>query len=551
MNGSMSDIGSPFHHGESLVQRRLGVQDMIEPWARRVVQPALPAQHRDFYAQRPFLVVAARDAHDRPWATLVAGEPGFTTSPQPGVLDVAAVPIPGDALGDALHAGADVGVLGIELHTRRRNRVNGRVDTRHPDGFQLRVDQAFGNCPQYIHERNWRSAPGDAPAATRTQHQSFTPELRRFIEAADTFFIATGHRDEGESTTVGMDASHRGGEPGFVNVTGPDRLVFPDYAGNNHFNTLGNLELDPRTGLLFVDFEQGNLLQLTGRATVDWREPDQSKFPGARRLVEFELETAVELRSALPLRFASPAGGGAIRELRLIDKVAESDDVTSFYFETRDGGPAPSFSAGQYLPLALDIEGVDTAVERTYSISGPPGEGFYRISVKRHDQGLVSRLLHDRVQVGHILSASTPRGDFVLDHESSRPVVLLSSGVGLTPLVSMLHDLAANPARLVWFVHGARDRHHHPLADEVRRVGSAHAHIETHFAYSRPRPDDAGHYDSEGRIDAGLLETLLPDLDADYYVCGPLGFMADVQNQLVERGVSSHQIHAETFGPAS
>ena len=547
MDQSVSEIRSPFHRGESLVQQRLGVREVIEPWARQVVRPTLPEQHRNFYAQLPFLVVAARDGHERPWATLVAGEPGFVTSATPGTLTVGALPSHGDALAAALQNGADVGILGIELHTRRRNRVNGRTGARRADGFELNVEQAFGNCPQYIRERGWRPAPSDAPAATHTAHPVLTPQLRRVIEAADTFFIASGHRGEGESHSFGMDASHRGGEPGFVRVTAPDRLVFPDYAGNNHFNTLGNLELDPRAGLLFVDFEQGDLVQLTGRVTIDWSEPDQSEFPGARRLVRFELEAAIELRSAVPIRFGS--SGETVRELRLIAKVPESDDVTSFFFEPRDAGPSVKFSAGQHLPLALDIDGFERAVERTYSISSPPDEAFYRITVKRHPQGLVSQLLHDQVQVGHILSASAPRGDFVLDHESSRPIVLVSSGVGLTPLVSMLHELAANTSRPVWFVHGARDHLHHPLADEVRRLAHDHPHITLHVAYSRPA-SNKGPYDSEGRVDTGLLETLLPGLDADYYLCGPTGFMADVHAQLVELGVESNQIHTETFGPA-
>ena len=345
-----------------------------------------------------------------------------------------------------------------------------------------------------------------------------------------------------------MDASHRGGNPGFVKVTEPARLIFPDYAGNNHFNTLGNLVLDPRAGLLFVDFEHGDLLQLTGRVAIDWSEPDQLVYPGARRLVSFVLEAAVELRSTLPLRF--DALGGTVRELRLIAKVAESEDVTSFVFEPRDAGPGASFSAGQHLPLALDVDGFDRVIERTYSISSPPDEAFYRITVKRHSQRLVSRFLHDHVQVGHILSASAPRGDFVLDHESSRPIVLVSAGVGLTPLVSMLHELSQNATRPVWFVHGARDGRHHTLAQEVRRLASAHSRIVAHFAFSRPEPDDNGRYDSAGRVDAGLLETLLPDFDADYYLCGPTGFMAAIQQQLEDRGVLAERVHFESFGPA-
>ena len=143
-------------------------------------------------------------------------------------------------------------------------------------------------------------------------------------------FIATGYRGEGESPTYGMDASHRGGDPGFVKVASDTRLLFPDYAGNNHFNTIGNLVLDPRVGLLFVDFSTGGMLQLSGRAEVAWEGVALERFPGARRLVYIDVEEIVELPMALPLRW-SEAGSG-VRSLRLVEKVPESEEITSFIF---------------------------------------------------------------------------------------------------------------------------------------------------------------------------------------------------------------------------
>ncbi len=555
---------SPFHAGESLVQTRLGVRDEIEPWARKVVRGYLPEQHRAFYEALPFLVAGARDRKGRPWATILArepGQPGFMHSPDPATLEVRALPTAGDALASALSEGADIGLLGIELHTRRRNRLNGRIAARSADGFTLAVEQAFGNCPQYIHDRRWRQQPATGAPSRAHRYTRFEPSLRTLVEEADTFFIATGHRAEGESPTFGMDVSHRGGEPGFVRVKdGDDRsLVFPDYAGNNHFNTLGNLVLDSRAGLLFVDFERGSLLQLTGRASVDWKTPDQSEFPGARRLVHFELEEAIELEAALPLRFDPP--GQAVRELRVVEKVRESEDVTSFVFAPRDESPLSDFAAGQHLPLELEIPGQPAAALRTYSLSNAPGEP-YRITVKRESQGLVSRHLHDEVEVGHILSSHAPRGDFTLSHEHDRPVVLVSAGVGLTPLVSMLHALAqhsvervsagswpSRPSRPVWFVYGARDGNHHPLRAEVERAAASHPEINVHVAYSRPSHRDAPgtDYQSVGRIDGALLEKLVPGLVADFYLCGPTGFMASVQEQLEARGVPPERIRSESF----
>lgn len=547
--GSIVTAASPFHEGEQRVQERLGVREAIEPWARKVVRPFLPDEHREFYGQLPFVVVGARDARGRPWATILAGRPGFLISPDPRTLVSNAPPLAGDALAGALAEGADVGLLGIDLATRRRNRVNGRIAAASDAGFTLAVEQSFGNCPQYIHERHWRHEP---PAATPTarHHEAFDGRLRGWIEGSDTFFIATGHRGEGESPTFGMDASHRGGQPGFVRVEDERHLVFPDYAGNNHYNTLGNLLLDPRAGLVFVDFERGNLLQLTGLATIEWKATDLERFPGARRMIAFELDEAVEVEGALPLRWDAPTG--SVRSLRVVEKLRESEDVTSFVFESRDGGPLPDFSAGQHLPLEIEIPGQSSVASRTYSLSNAPGAGRYRITVKRHPQGLVSRHLHDRVDTGDILNARTPAGEFVLHETGDRPVVLVSAGVGLTPLVSMLHALVASgEERRVWFVHGARDGRHHPLADEVRRLAEATPRVALHVAYSRPLPEDeaGGRFDRRGRIDGALLESLVPGLEGDFYLCGPAGFMAGVQEDLEVRGVATERIHTESFGP--
>ena len=547
MSDAGTQIRSPFHAGERQVQQRLGVRD-IEDWARKVVRPYLPEQHRDFHTALPFLVAAARDAEGRPWATLLAGREGFVTSPDPRTLVIAAAPPPGDALEGRLTAGADLGILGIVLATRRRNRVNGRI-AKHGDGaVTLAVDQTFGNCPQYIRERAWRRVEG-APSAPPIRGRHLTAAQRARIAAADTFFIASGHRGAGEDPAFGMDASHRGGDPGFVRVLDERHLVFPDYAGNNHYNTIGNLLVDPRAGLLFVDFATGGLLQLTGRTRIDWDSEALADVPGARRLVHFEVEASVELPGALPLRW--DASAESVRSLRLVEKTAESADVTSFVFEARDGGPLPDFEAGQHLPIELQVAGQEAPVRRSYSLSGAPGEGRYRISVKREPRGLASRHLHDAVEVGTILDARRPAGAFLLPCGEC-PLVLVSAGVGVTPLLAMLHSLAKEEgARPVWFVQGARDSAHHPLAAEVRALAQKRPGIRTHVAYSRPRPEDrrGRDYDSEGRVDAALLTELATAREAHYLLCGPLGFMAEVQSGLERRGIPAERIHSETFGP--
>ena len=458
---------SPFHSGEHEVQERLGVQD-IEQWAREVVRNYLPEQHRTFHTALPFLIVAARDPQGRPWATLLTGPEGFITSPAAQSLNINAKPVGGDALENAFVPGADIGILGIEFATRRRNRVNGRISKVDSETLVFSVDQCFGNCPQYIREREWRRV--DEPSGKATASAALTRSQQAWVTSADTFFIASGYRDAGESPTYGMDASHRGGDAGFIQVKSENRLVFPDYAGNNHFNTIGNLILDSRAGMLFVDFESGSLLQLTGRATIDWDSPAVAAIPGARRLVTFDIDAVVELPASLPLRWEGMAE--SVRSLRVIEKVRESEDVTSFVFKARDGGPLPAFKAGQHLPIEFDVPGSGNVVSRTYSLSGAPGTPHYRISVKRESHGLASRHLHDKVPIGTILDARIPSGDFVLPCGQC-PVVLVSAGVGITPMVSMLHSLSDEDGeRPVWFVHGARDGRHQPLAGEVRELAA-------------------------------------------------------------------------------
>lgn len=541
---------SPFHAGELRAQERAGVRETIAPWARQVVRPYLPEQHRLFYEGLPFLVAAARDDKSRPWATVLAGRPGFVRAPtETGLLVDAAMPS-GDALAGALRVGADIGLLGIDLASRRRNRMNGRLAQVGPP---LRFDaiQTFGNCPQYIHPRDWQWVARDPAEAKVSRSPKLSPHARAWIDAADTLFIASGYRGRGEDQAYGMDASHRGGPVGFVEVASDARLVLPDYAGNNHFNTIGNLLMDPRVGLLFVDFDSGSLLQITGRASIDWNPSATSRHPGARRRIAVDIEEVVELHGVLPLRWSAP--GAAVRALRVVDRIRETEEVTSFVLASRNGDPLPGFRAGQHLPVELRVPGYDLPLNRTYSLSNGPGAAQYRISVKRERYGVVSRYLHDSVQVGDLLNAATPAGDFVLV-PGRRPVALISAGIGVTPMLSMLHQLAADGRHPpVCFIHGARNREHHPFAAEARSLADGRRNIKLHIAYSRPnRNDTPGRdYDSQGRVDIGLIERLLPGLDADFYLCGPAAFHSDLVTQLEHRGVPAAHVHVEDFGRAA
>lgn len=295
-----SSSNGPFHPGELEVQQRAGVGAM----AARVgnsIHPLVPEPAAEFLAGREWVVVGTTDAAGRPWASVLAGDPGFAHVLDPGLVRLAAAPTMGDPLADHVAAGGFIGLIAPDLATRRRMRINGRLEVAADGALLVHVGQAYANCPKYIQRRRPEgAAPGHAPHEVR-RGRILTVAQRRWIGAADTFFIATAHPGEG------ADASHRGGSPGFVRVTaGPagERLSWPDYAGNSMFNTLGNIAAHPRAGLLFLDFETGATLQLTGRAAIDWEPAHAAAVPGAERLVSLDVESAVEIRGALPLRLA-------------------------------------------------------------------------------------------------------------------------------------------------------------------------------------------------------------------------------------------------------
>ncbi len=292
--------GHVFHAGEKAVQTRLGVRDKVQQIGARLIRDHLTAQHREFYAELPTLLIGSRDASGAIWASMLSGEPGFVQSPDPAILQVRALPIDGDPLAETLRLGAPLGVLGLQFETRRRNRASGLVSAVDEEGFSLAVKQCFGNCPKYIQTRSPQAIAGGPVQARSYPH--LTGEDRALIRRADTFFIASGAPGAVQDPSAGNDVSHRGGRPGFVRADG-NTLTWPDFVGNFLFNTLGNLAVDPRAGLLFLDFERGDMLQLSGRAEVLWDDSRTARFPGAERLVQFQTDAVVRIDGGLSLRW--------------------------------------------------------------------------------------------------------------------------------------------------------------------------------------------------------------------------------------------------------
>ena len=289
---------SPWHAGELHLQESAGAAERMAVVGLKVIRDHLPEQHRDFYPLLPYLMLGVVDEQGIPWATLIEGAPGFAHSPDPQTLQVDSLPSRSDPAYAAMAPGVPVGLLGIDLNTRRRNRMNGRIGALDHEGFSVDVVHTYGNCPKYIQLRPVESI-ARKPGTVVERFDGLDEAAQAMIRNADTFFVASYVEVDGQRS---VDVSHRGGNTGFVRVEG-NVLTIPDFAGNLFFNTLGNLQVNPVAGLLFIDFESGDVLQLSGRTTLILDGPEVARFEGAQRLWTVTVDQVVRRPAALALRW--------------------------------------------------------------------------------------------------------------------------------------------------------------------------------------------------------------------------------------------------------
>lgn len=275
--------GPPWHPGELEVQKRAGVGQV----SGGGIRSSLPPAAMQFIAEQRVVVLGSVDREGRTWASLRTGDPGFLQALDPLTVQTAPVEVHGDPLLENLRQNPHVGVIVIDFETRRRMRLNGEARVLANRGLLIWPHQVYANCPQYIQERAPQPLePVSSKTALLSRGAQLTPDQHQFIAQADTLFIASAHPD------YGVDASHRGGNPGFVNVESPTRLRIPDYSGNRMFNTLGNISVNPAVGLVFPDFQRGCTLQLSGRAVIDWHPVG---LPGTERALVFDIESVIEI----------------------------------------------------------------------------------------------------------------------------------------------------------------------------------------------------------------------------------------------------------------
>lgn len=568
-----SEYGGVWHRGEIAMQARAGTLESSRR-AAPFIRSFMPDQHRAFFAQLPFMVLGGVDPEGAAWASILEGWRGFITSPDPEHLELAAHPAPGDPLATCLATGHAIGMLGIEPATRRRNRLNAIVEAADPV-LRVRVQHSFGNCPQYIQARSFasRRVVGEEQVVWL---DAIDDDLRAMIAAADTFFVAT-YIDKGASRQV--DVSHRGGRPGFVMVGDDGTLTIPDFGGNGFFMTLGNLIVNPRAGLVFIDYRDGTVVQMTGRGEVG---PEDSaspwgSVPGAQRYWRFFPERIVrrtpgvrllgcfeswsdEARAHGTWREAEDglrAGrvGPGWRSLKVVEAIDEAPGIRSLVLADADGNGLIAPLPGQHLPLRLAlVEG--GALQRTYTISGFERGRGYRLTIRR--QGRVSELLHQRVGVGDLIETLPPAGQFVFDPLAAERAVLIAGGIGVTPFIAMLRAAAEGFEQTGWMrfialTVAVRSVAAAPFVQELARlVDRSGGHLQVTLVspdVSHELPDPLLHV--RGRLDPPAVAKLADPAGTEHFLCGPPGFMQDIYAGLRAAGVRDGAIMAEGFGPSA
>jgi predicted pyridoxine 5'-phosphate oxidase superfamily flavin-nucleotide-binding protein len=285
-----------YHPGELRVQTEAGAIDVATNMGRQV-QPVIAHMYVDFIQSQPFVIIGACDSGGMVWGSILCGRPGFMQVMDEQTLRIDTLTDEQDPLSENFCNGSEVGLLILDFSTRRRLRLNGSV-VMEGGGYSVRTRQVYANCPRYIQSRACE-AGGNSSVSPRLARQaaSLDGKLRTLIGRADTFFVASYY------LKGGADVSHRGGFPGFVQILDDETLVWPDYNGNGMFNTLGNITENPQCGLLFLDFETGGTLQLSGNANIVLDKERAAHFPGAERLIEFRIKRVIETANAIHLRW--------------------------------------------------------------------------------------------------------------------------------------------------------------------------------------------------------------------------------------------------------
>jgi predicted pyridoxine 5'-phosphate oxidase superfamily flavin-nucleotide-binding protein len=297
----MSEPIGVFHEGERSLHEKLGIGERLHELGLRMIRDHMPDQHREFFAGLGSVHIGAVDGTGHPWAVMRVGDTGFMSSANDKTLTISSSPLSGEPKDLDLSVGAKVSVVGIEFETQRRNRLNATIETTDNGKLSFHVDQSYGNCPKYIQIRTKTPAGATQPKPALTS-QSLSAIDKDQISKADTLLIASRAAELNDDPRAGVDINHRGGMPGFVTVLDDTTIQFPDYRGNNFYNTYGNILTDNRVGLQFVDLETGTLLNIKGRAELV-EGINTGELPLMGRGLRIRIEAVTRAQGALPYRY--------------------------------------------------------------------------------------------------------------------------------------------------------------------------------------------------------------------------------------------------------
>jgi len=293
---------TPFHEGESNLQARAGIDKEFATMANRAITNFMPNHHQNFFSQLPMVFVGGEDKNKDIWASTLIGKLGFIEINNKYNVTINAQFVDIDPLANNLKAGDEIGLLGFQFETRRRNRVSGKLTEISDSKISIEVKQCYGNCPKYIQRRQGKLLKiSEQPSMIN--FDSFDKETSLFIHSVDSLFIASQHIDGDENLNRGVDVSHRGGMPGFVRIPDEKTLLIPDYIGNNFFNTMGNISLNPKTGIQFLDYKNGHRIMVTGKAEIIWAEDEKLPFDGVDRMIRFTLNHGYLLKNIFPFEW--------------------------------------------------------------------------------------------------------------------------------------------------------------------------------------------------------------------------------------------------------
>ncbi|KAK9867032.1 hypothetical protein WJX84_003348 [Apatococcus fuscideae] len=522
-----------FHRYERELQNKVLTAEAIESGFGLFFRKNFLPKYREFYDKLQLLYLSTQDAGGSPVVLAFTGPPGFIRTTQDEMVLRPHSPVEKGLF----PAGKQVAILGLVLQDRDRYRMNGTVVSSDSQRLRLRVGYSYGNCPKYIQARRLevhapiKIAGGLDPSPIKGQ-RVLDQRHQHLVAQADTFFIGTyvdEAEDDVDAAAISCDISHRGGAPGFVQMSrsgGATQLTWGDYRGNNFFNTLGNILANGQAALLFIDFQTGDTLICRGLPIQTVGPPEYSPYNPAASLAARVQCVGIE---------------DAAHGIKTFTWSAPQPAII-------DGKPtAFTHTAGQFGSFNFqDLEAPGGVTNRTWTISSHPDQlassNTFAITVKR--AGLVSSWLHDHLRVGDQIGWGGVDGQFTAD-PSVKHAVLIGGGIGITPLRSMFHTFLKHGIHITLLYSIRHSREGTFMTEFLRAAEGKPRQVKVHVTVSGA---DAEWKGPRGRLSSTIIKTLVPDLlESAVYLCGPEAFMDGVKTHMENLGLPSSQIFTESF----